>query len=64
MTNNSKHTNDLRVAFVTGGSGGIGIAIVKKLVDSGFAVAVHYSSNKLKADAIVNEIVQKGGKSN
>ena len=62
MEKNSNKTHDLKVALVTGGSGGIGHAIVKKLVDNGFAVAVHYSSNKLRADTIVNEIVEKGGK--
>lgn len=62
MTKNSNKSNGLRVAFVTGGSGGIGHAIVKKLADNGFAVAVHYSSNKLRADNIVTEIVDNGGK--
>lgn len=52
---------DLRIALVIGGSGGIGQAIVKKLVDNGFAVAVHYSSNKFKADTIVDHIVKQGG---
>ena len=45
-----------------GRTGGIGHEIVKKLSDNGFAIAVHYSSNKLKADTIVNEIIKKGGK--
>ncbi|QUG41877.1 SDR family oxidoreductase [Psychrobacillus sp. INOP01] len=62
MTKTSTETLDLRVALVTGGSGGIGHAIVKKLADNGFAVAVHYSGNKLRADTIVNEIVKQGGK--
>ena len=62
MTKTYNETNDLRVALVTGGTGGIGHAIVKKLADNGFAIAVHYSSNKLKADTIVNEIIKKGGK--
>ncbi|MEH7344739.1 SDR family oxidoreductase [Bacillus sp. JJ1532] len=62
MKKTSTETHDLRVALVTGGSGGIGHAIVKKLADNGFAVAVHYSSNKLRADTIVDEIVQQGGK--
>lgn len=55
-------TQALRVALVIGGSGGIGQAIVKKLVKNGFAVAVHYSGNKLKADTIVNDIIKQGGK--
>ncbi|MEH7389594.1 SDR family oxidoreductase [Bacillus sp. JJ1503] len=62
MKKTSTETHDLRVALVTGGSGGIGHAIVKKLADNGFAVAVHYSGNKLRADTIVYEIVQQGGK--
>ncbi|WP_144528495.1 SDR family oxidoreductase [Peribacillus simplex] len=62
MTKTTTETLDLRVALVTGGSGGIGHAIVKKLADNGFAVAVHYSGNKLRADTIVNEIVKQGGK--
>ncbi|HDR6271764.1 TPA: SDR family oxidoreductase [Bacillus cereus] len=55
-------TQALRVALVIGGSGGIGHAIVKKLVKNGFAVAVHYSGNKLKAETIVNDIINQGGK--
>ncbi|ASZ65559.1 SDR family oxidoreductase [Bacillus cereus group sp. MYBK163-2] len=55
-------TQDLRIALVIGGSGGIGQAIVKKLADNGFAVAVHYSGNKFKADTVVNDIVKQGGK--
>ncbi|MGE1130706.1 SDR family oxidoreductase [Bacillus wiedmannii] len=55
-------TRDSRIALVIGGSGGIGQAIVKKLVDNGFAVAVHYSGNKFKADTIVNDIIKQGGK--
>ena len=62
MTKTSNDTQGLRVALVTGGTGGIGDAIVKKLAENGFAVAVHYSTNKLKADTIVNEIVNQGGK--
>ncbi|KAA6452226.1 SDR family oxidoreductase [Bacillus cereus] len=55
-------TQAFRVALVIGGSGGIGHAIVKKLVENGFAVAVHYSGNKLKAETIVNDIINQGGK--
>ncbi|MEU0051323.1 SDR family oxidoreductase [Streptomyces sp. NPDC006184] len=50
-----------RVALVTGGSGGIGKAVVGRLVTDGFAVAVHYAGNLAKADAIVEEITTSGG---
>ncbi|MBO0962305.1 SDR family oxidoreductase [Neobacillus sp. MM2021_6] len=62
MSKLSTDTHDLRVALVTGGTGGIGQAIVKKLAEHGFAVAVHFSRNLKKADALVNEIVKQGGK--
>jgi 3-oxoacyl-[acyl-carrier protein] reductase len=35
-----------RVALVTGGSGGIGAALVARLVDAGATVAVHYAHNR------------------
>ncbi|EEJ0014534.1 SDR family oxidoreductase [Listeria innocua] len=50
-----------RVAFILGGSGGIGKAIAEKLVKQNFAVAVHYSGNKVKAETLVEEIVKAGG---
>ncbi|HAA7127407.1 TPA_asm: 3-ketoacyl-ACP reductase [Listeria monocytogenes] len=50
-----------RVAFILGGSGGIGKAVVQKLVEQNFAVAVHYAGNKAKAEALVENIVKSGG---
>ncbi|EAD7778347.1 SDR family oxidoreductase [Listeria monocytogenes] len=50
-----------RVAFILGGSGGIGKAVVQKLVEQNFAVVVHYAGNKAKAEALVENIVKSGG---
>ncbi|HBM3581859.1 TPA: SDR family oxidoreductase [Listeria innocua] len=50
-----------RVAFILGGSGGIGKAIAEKLVEQNFAVAVHYAGNKVKAETLVEEIIKTGG---
>lgn len=55
-------TTPTRVALVTGGSGGIGRAVVQRLVADGFAVAVHYAGNKATADALVAQIGDAGGR--
>ncbi|GLW56529.1 SDR family oxidoreductase [Kitasatospora phosalacinea] len=51
-----------RVALVTGGSGGIGRAVVRRLAAAGHPVAVHYSGSKDKAEALVAEVVGNGGR--
>lgn len=50
-----------RVALILGGSGGIGQAVVNKLVSQNYAVAVHYAGNQKKAEELVEEIIQNGG---
>lgn len=50
-----------KAALVTGGSQRVGRAIVLSLVEAGYAVAVHYNRSKEPADALVQEIVAKGG---
>lgn len=51
-----------KIALVTGGSRGIGAAIVRKLANEGANVAFTYSSSAEKAKAIEQEINANGGK--
>ncbi len=53
---------DQKVAFVTGGSRGIGAAIVKRLSAEGAQVAFTYISTPDKAEALVDEVTARGGK--
>lgn len=48
-----------KIALVTGGSRGIGAAIVKRLAEDGATIAFTYSASKEKADALVSQL---GGK--
>src|SRR5438477_11723311 len=49
-------------AIVTGASGGIGRVVAKRLANDGFAITVHYAGNPAKAEAVVAEINNAGGK--
>ena len=51
---------DNKVAVVTGGSRGIGEAIVRKFVEAGAAVAFTYRSSADRAEAIVTELSAAG----
>ena len=50
-----------RVAIVTGGSRGIGRAIVKELASNGVKVAFNYLKSKDLAEGLVDEIKKAGG---
>jgi 3-oxoacyl-[acyl-carrier protein] reductase len=51
-----------RVALVTGGSRGIGAAIVRRLANAGVAVAINYRERTDEANASVKSIVGTGGR--
>jgi 3-oxoacyl-[acyl-carrier protein] reductase len=50
------------VALVTGGSRGIGAAIVKALGEAGCSVAVNYRERAAEAEALAADIVKAGGR--
>jgi 3-oxoacyl-[acyl-carrier protein] reductase len=49
------------VAVVTGGSGGIGSAVARRLAAEGAAVVVHYGGSAERVAELVEEITRKGG---
>jgi 3-oxoacyl-[acyl-carrier protein] reductase len=51
-----------KVAFVTGGSRGIGAAIVRRLASDGAAVAFTYKGATAAANALAKSIVEAGGR--
>jgi 3-oxoacyl-[acyl-carrier protein] reductase len=66
MASNTPSTPSLslagKVAFVTGGSRGIGAAIVRRLVRDGAAVAFSYASSSTPADELARSIEAEGGR--
>ncbi|WFU30811.1 3-oxoacyl-ACP reductase FabG [Bradyrhizobium brasilense] len=59
MTTSSLHGH---VALVTGGSRGIGAAIVKMLADAGAAVAINYRERSAEAETLAKGIIAAGGR--
>ena len=49
------------VCFVTGGSGGIGAAIVRRLAQAGSPVVLTYNRNRDRAEALATSVRQIGG---
>ena len=51
----------MKRALVTGGSGGIGAAICMRLAADGHHVIVHANRSQNKAQAVVDQITNRGG---
>src|SRR6202790_5283976 len=62
MSNNNGQKLAGKVAVVTGGSRGIGAAIVKRLAADGASVAFTYAKGADAAVSVVKEIERSGGK--
>jgi 3-oxoacyl-[acyl-carrier protein] reductase len=54
--------SEVKVALITGGSRGIGEAMVRVFAEAGYMVAFTYASNKTAADALVAAIAEGGGR--
>ncbi|WP_299459557.1 SDR family oxidoreductase [uncultured Microscilla sp.] len=52
---------DKQVALITGSAKGLGKAIATHLVDSGYAVVIHYNRSKTQAKEFQQQITQQGG---
>jgi 3-oxoacyl-[acyl-carrier protein] reductase len=59
MTSNTKFNG--KVAFINGGSRGIGAATARRLASEGAKVAIGYAASAIAAEALVEEIKAAGG---
>jgi NAD(P)-dependent dehydrogenase (short-subunit alcohol dehydrogenase family) len=50
-----------KVALVTGGSAGLGAAIVERLAQEGCNVAINYSNSRDRAEALAKKIIETFG---
>lgn len=62
MTQQVEAALEGKVALVTGGSRGIGAAVVRRLAREGAHVAFTYVTGKVPAEALVEEIAAAGGR--
>lgn len=51
-----------KTAFVTGGSRGIGRAVVRRLAAEGYAVGINYLQSRTAAEGLASEIRAQGGR--
>ena len=54
--------NNNKVAIVTGGSRGIGAAVVERLASDGFAIVINYAQTAKPAEDLVKKIKAAGGR--
>jgi 3-oxoacyl-[acyl-carrier protein] reductase len=50
-----------KVAIITGGATGIGLAIAQQLANDGYTIVVNYHASKDAADALVQSVQDQGG---
>lgn len=51
----------MKTVLITGGSGGVGSFLAKRLAEEGYTIAVHYLTGKAEADKVVATIANNGG---